>query len=103
MSFVAAVRGFAGEITGSVVSKREERIVVEVKDVSNLWRGNRAENAETLVGTRIVVVAGDNANVKRFLELVETGEEIRLDLAHREGERFQLVELNADQRERIQR
>lgn len=102
-NFISAVSGFAGEVTAEVTAIRDAGVVVQVADVSNIWRGNRAENPQALVGRGILVVAGDNANVRKFLGLLEQGAEVRLDLAHVEGERFRLVELNADQRERIER
>jgi flagellar hook assembly protein FlgD len=97
---------FAGMIQGEVASKHNGAIVFAVKKVSKVWRTNRAENAEALVGKKVLVtgrsVDGHPVEtVARFIAGLQVGETVEIDVAHRDGEALTILELTEDQRERV--
>jgi hypothetical protein len=97
---------FAGMIQGEVVSKHGGAIVVAVKKVSKVWRTNKAENAEALVGKKVLVngrsVDGHPVKtVARFIASLKVGETVEIDVAHRVGVALTILELTEDQRERV--
>ncbi len=94
---------FAGLIRGKVVEKREGQAVVTVERVLRKWRTNRAEDAESLVGNRVLVAGGQSDASKRFVAKLEVGETVDLDVAHKSGEVLTILELLPEQRERVAR
>lgn len=99
---------FAGMIRGKVKAKQDGRITVAVEAVTRTWRTNEAENPQSLVGREVRVearrVEGRPAPlVARFLDDVEPGETVEIDVAHRGGDVLTILELTAEQRERVKR
>jgi hypothetical protein len=97
---------FAGMIRGEVVSKHNGQIVVAVEQVTQVWRTNMAENAEALVGNKVLVNARSLdghpvETVARFIASLKIGETVEIDVAHRQGEAMTILELTEDQRERV--
>jgi hypothetical protein len=92
---------FAGMIEGKVVAKREGQVVVLVDKVTREWRTNRAKNSQALVGKRVLVAGGRSDAIHRFVAGLEVGETVELDVAHKQGEVLTILELTADQRERV--
>jgi hypothetical protein len=97
---------FAGMIQGKVVAKHDGEVVVAVEKVTKLWRSNKADNPEALIGKK-VLVNGPKADsrhgesVARFLATLKVGETVEIDVAHRKGEALTILELTEDQRERV--
>lgn len=91
---------FAGLIRVKVVEKREGQAVVTVESVLRKWRTNRAKNAESLIGNRVLVAGGPSDASKRFVAKLEVGESVDLDVAHKSGEVLTILELLPEQRER---
>jgi hypothetical protein len=98
-----AATGFAGMIRGKVVHKLlDQGLVVQVSAVVKSWEHSKAKDANSLVDTTLVVkVAAGNENTAKFIRLVHEGEEVTLDVAHKEGVALTLLELTEDQRERV--
>ncbi len=92
---------FAGLIRCKVVEKREGQAVVTVGRVLRKWRTNRAEDAESLVGNRVLVAGGQSDASKRFVAKLEVGETVELDVAHKSGDVLSVLELLPEQRERV--
>ena len=92
---------FAGMIQAKVLEKREGQIVVLVDKVTREWRTNRAKKSGALVGQRVLVAAGEPQTHHRFLASLEVGDTVELDVAHRQGEALTILELTAEQRERV--
>jgi hypothetical protein len=98
-----AAAGFAGMIRGKVVHTVDRGLLVKVADVSKVWEHNRAQDAQSLVGKTVLVRPGEKNRLHHvFMRLVHPGEEVTLDVAHRDGEALILLELTQDQRERVQ-
>jgi len=102
----AAARGFAGMIEGKVVAAKGTKIVLAVEKIANVWQHSKAENPESLVGQKVVVVCrmeeGKPAgNLVRFIATLKAGETTKLDVRNDKGNRLVLLELTAEQRERI--
>jgi hypothetical protein len=94
--------GFAGMIRGKVVHKLDHGLVVQVSAVVKTWEHNKAKEADRLVDATLVVkVAAGNENMAKFIGLVHEGEEVTLDVAHKERGALTLVELTEEQRERV--
>ena len=94
--------GFAGMIRGKVVHKLDSGLVVQVSAVEKAWEHSKAKDANSLVGTTLVVkVAAGNENMVKFIGLVHEGEEVTLDVAHKERGALTLLELTEEQRERV--
>jgi len=95
-------KGFAGMLSGKVVSKQYGQLVLEITEVGQTWKHSKAETPKALVGKRIAVVGRDKeGNASRFIALVKVGESLTLDVANREGETLTILELTEDQRARI--
>ena len=94
-------------IRAEVAEKRDGgQIVVLVKEVTRQWEGNKAENAKSLVGKKVLVDGRRQGRVPertiaRFLGVVKIGEVVELDVAHQRGEALTLVELTQEQRKRV--
>lgn len=97
---------FAGVIRGKVESKRRGALVVLVESVVKEWEHNKAEDSRALVGKRVLVDLRTEDGrpapaLARFARVVQPGEVVDLDVAHKEGEALTLLELNEEQRERV--
>jgi hypothetical protein len=94
--------GFAGMIDGKVVHKLDHGLVIQVSAVKKSWEHSKAKDANSLVGATLVVkVAAGNENMVKFIGLVHEGEEVTLDVAHKERGALTLLELTEEQRERV--
>jgi hypothetical protein len=98
-----AAASFAGMIRGVVVEKRDGQFVFKVGKVLKQWKHSRAKDAEALIGKNVLVDSGKNDLIRRFVTQLERGEEVSLDVAHKDGEALTILELTADQRERVKR
>jgi hypothetical protein len=92
-------------IRAKVVSKMKGKLVVTVEGVTEEWRHSKAEDSKALVGKKVLVdgrkVEGEPVkSIARYLESLEVGEVVVLDVAHQRGEALTLLELSAEQRER---
>jgi hypothetical protein len=98
---------FAGMIKGKVWAKQNNgEIAVAVEKVTKVWRTNKADNPETLVG-KMVWVVGRSVDghpvetIARFIASLKLGETVEIDVAHRDGKALIIMELTGDQRERV--
>jgi hypothetical protein len=55
------------------------------------------------VGKRVLVTAGSSEPHRRFVAGLEVGETVEMDVAHKQGEALTILELTAEQRERVSR
>ncbi len=97
---------FSGLIRAKVVAKRDIGVVVHVGEIVRQWKHSKAEDAASLVGKRVLVrpfvEEGKPArSIVRYLSLLEVGDSVRLDVAHRQGESLTLLELDEEQRARV--
>lgn len=102
----AAAKGFAGMIEGKVVAAKGTKIVLAVEKIGAVWKHSKAEDPESLVGQKVVVVCrveeGKPAsNHVRFIATLKAGETTSLDVRNDKGNRLVLLELTAEQRQRI--
>ena len=94
--------GFAGMIRGLVVQKFDGGFTFKVARVVEEWKANKAKDSKSLVGKTIqIAVDGTQENAARFFKILEAGAEVTLDVAHKSGESLTIVELTAEQRERV--
>ncbi len=97
-------KGFAGMLTGQVVSKQYGQLVIQISNIDKSWRHSRAEKPQSLVGKRISVTARANAdNIGRFIAAIPVGESIEIDVANKSGDSLTILELTEEQRGRIKR
>lgn len=99
-----AAAHFAGMIEAKVLSKRDGQIVVLVQKVLREWRGSRAEEPKALVGKKVLVVSPkteEDDMIARFMNGLEVGESVTLDVVHNRGEALTLLELTEEQREKV--
>jgi hypothetical protein len=92
---------FAGMIRGVVVAKRDGQVVFKVARITKEWKHSRADNAESMIGKNVLVAPAAHESIRRFVSKLERGEELTLDVAHKGGEILTILELTADQRERV--
>ncbi len=92
---------FAGMIRGIVVEKRDGQFVFKVGRVLKQWKHSKADNADAMIGKNVLVKPGNHDPVRRFVAKIERGEEMTLDVAHKDGEALTILELNEEQRERV--
>lgn len=105
-------RGFAGMMTGKVISKGEDRIRVEVTGIRRRWKHSKAENAESLIGKEVTlrIVPGIYkkkpdylAHVRAFFGLLKVGDSDAFDVKHDEGDSLVFLELTRAQAERVEK
>lgn len=92
---------FAGLIRGTVTRKLDRGIVVKISGVPKQWKQSGAKEAEALVGKSVVVTPGENQNARRLIRLLQPGNEVTLDVAHKSGETLTILELTEEQRARV--
>jgi hypothetical protein len=99
-----AAAGFAGMIQGKVIQKLDGGFTLAVEKVVKEWEHNKAKDTQSLVGKMVWIKAGvREGNVARFARLLKVGEQITIDVADKGGEALTLLELTADQRERVKK
>ena len=54
-----------------------------------------------MIGKHVLVKPGNHDSIRRFVVKLKRGEELSLDVAHKEGEALTILELSEDQRERV--
>lgn len=96
-----AAAEFAGLVRGTVVRVRDRGLVLHVDQVVRQWEHSKAQNADALVGKRIAVDAAPRDGVIAFLRSLKAGDQVTLDVAHREGEQLTVLELTEEQRQRV--
>lgn len=96
-----AARGFAGMLSGKIASKTGSRIVLVVSEVGKVWKPSRARNPQSLVGCKVTIDGSRADQIVRFVEGLKVGEVVTLDVANREGGVLTILELTADQRQRV--
>jgi hypothetical protein len=93
--------GFSGTVQGKVVSIKGTRFFLDIEKVVNVWKNNKAEDPESLAGTKTMVVArqkeGKHAN---FVKTLKVDEELTIELRHEKGNTLNILELNEEQRKR---
>ena len=99
--------GFAGMIRVKVIAKRDLGLVVSVEEVTKTWEHNKAPDAKSLVGKRVLVTIDRQGpqNVRllnRYLGTLKPGDVTELDVAHKGGEELTLLELTAEQRKKVE-
>jgi hypothetical protein len=104
------LRGFSGRLHGTVCELREHGVVLEVDDVLDVWKDNRAAQPRAAVGRRLLVnvqwVRGDGGRWhpaethQRFLKTLEVGEELAIEVRNDEADRLHILELSEAQRAR---
>jgi len=105
-------KGFAGMITGKVVSKGEDQVLVEVSKIDRTWKHSKAENAESLVGKLVTIKIvpqtyakkkGYLAHVRKFFGLLKAGDSNSFDVKHAEGDNLIFLELTKAQAEQVEK
>jgi flagellar biosynthesis GTPase FlhF len=105
-------KGFSGMLEGEVLGKVENGFILKVTKVIKVWRNNKAENAESLVGMEVVINVkwekGQDGNWHpveaqiRYVRSLEKGATIQIEVINDEGNRLHIGELSKEQREKGQ-
>jgi hypothetical protein len=103
------MKGFSGMLRGKVISKEKKGIVIKVEKILKLWKGNKAENPESAIGKKLLVmprwVKGDDGKWHPyelhilFLKRIKVGETIDIEVINEEGDVLHILELSGKQRE----
>jgi hypothetical protein len=105
------VRGFSGQVRGVVAEKSgDNAFAFRVARVLQVWKNNKATVPELLGGLTVLVrprwaqVDGGAwrpvASHVAFIAGLRAGQEMTLEIVNDEGERFAILELSGEQRER---
>jgi hypothetical protein len=106
----AGAKGFAGIISGKIVTAGTDQAVVEVLKVEKSWKHSEATAAESMVGKQIAVKVtpqlyakkpGYQALVTAFFKALKVGDVESLDVRNKEGDGLTFLELTDAQRERV--
>ena len=105
-------KGFSGMLEGEVLGKVENGFILKVTKVLKVWRNNKAENAESLVGMEVVINVkwekGQDGNWHpveaqiRYVRSLKKGATIQIEVINDEGNRLHIGELSKEQREKGQ-
>ena len=103
------MKGFSGMVRGKVVAKVDKGFVLKIEKILKLWDGNKAKNPKSAIGKKFLVgprwVKGDNGKWHPyelhvlFIRKLEVGQNIVIEIVHQEGHKFNMLELNGEQRE----
>ena len=108
--FPAGARGFAGMLSGKVVSKGGNELVIKVTAIEKTWKHNKAEKPESLVGQQVTMrikpeiykkKEGYVAKVRKFFDLLKVDDVEKFDCRHDEGNELTFLELTKEQLERV--
>lgn len=104
--------GFCGMLSGRVVSKAEDKIVIQVVKIDRTWKESKAKNANCLVTKQVTIridpqlysKKGNDylARVRKFFDLLKVGETSSFDVRHSEGDVFTFLELDEAQNRRAE-
>lgn len=107
----AGAAGFAGMITGKVISKGEDRVLVEVLKIDRTWKHSKAEKPEVLVGKQVTIKirpqvyaqkGGYPDRVRKFFALLKVGDSDSFDVKYSDAGSLVFLELTKAQIERIE-
>ena len=101
--------GFSGMLKGKVVSKQKNGFVLKVEKIEKLWKGNKAKNAESVIGKKVLINVQWEQHKKgkwrpvplqaKYVEKLKVGAVISIEVKNDEGERLHILELSKEQRE----
>ncbi|MBI4613173.1 MAG: hypothetical protein HY720_06140 [Planctomycetes bacterium] len=107
------MKGFSGELSGTIVSTGELGIVLAVERVGRVWEKNEAPHPGSAVGKKLLInvqwVQGDDGNWHpfethvRFFRTLRPHQKLMIEVVNDEGERLHVLELTEEQRERASR
>ena len=101
-----SVRGFAGQVKGTVAAKGEKSFDLKVTEVLKTWEANKATKPADLVGLTITVTSpwvkvGDRMQQAgtrlAFVQKVQVGQDLTLEIKHSERDQFVITELTKEQ------
>jgi len=96
--------GFSGTLEGTVVAKQDCAFTLQVARIAKLWRGNKAENAESAIGKKLSIKARCGKDGKpsaihvRFIGTLKVGGKLCIEAKDGKKGLF-ILELNKEQRE----
>lgn len=99
-----SIAGFSGLVRGVVVEKKPQDIITfKVAKIGKLGEGNKAQDANALVGKTVQVAWGTKEDklgklCKAFIQKLKEGDRIGLELKHFDKDTFTILELSEDQR-----
>ena len=107
----AGATGFAGMITGKVISKGEDQVLVEVLKIYRTWKHSKAEKPEYLVGKQVTIKIvpkvyakkkGYLDRVRKFFALLKVGDSDSFDVKYSDADSLTFLELTKAQNNRIE-
>jgi hypothetical protein len=105
-------KGFAGMVSGKVIAKDGNGLVIEVTKIDRTWKHSKAENASVLVGKRVKLIVvpqtyakkeGYAAKVQKFFNLLKAGDTESFDVKDSETGCLKFLELTEAQKERVEK
>jgi len=101
-----AAHGFAGEILGKVVAKRNNAVVLNIERVMRVSpEVSRAERPQSLHGKNVLIAAFDRGRhapeIVRYLGSLEVDDDVMFDVRHLDGNRLTVMELSEGQRREL--
>ncbi|MFH1227784.1 MAG: T9SS type A sorting domain-containing protein [Planctomycetota bacterium] len=109
-SFPKGLKGFCGVLAGTVVSVQEDGFILKVQkslpvDYMDLSEGNFSKEPKSAVGKELLISAKCDKvqpieTQIRFIKSLKPGEEIKIEVVNKEGERLDILELSKEQLKR---
>jgi len=85
-------RGFLGLLQGKLVKKTDAGFILQVEKVVKTWKGNKAENLDSLIGKELPFTA-KRPHMRERVAARKAGDAIVVGGAHRGGGRLEAVEV----------
>jgi hypothetical protein len=110
----AGARNFAGMVTGKILAKTDDRLIIEVTEITKTWKHSKAEDAKAMVGRKIAMVVKAETysrkdggtkylgTVRQYFALVKVGDVDTFDVRHNEGDVLTFMELDKRQLKRLE-
>ena len=91
------MKGFKGQVIGSIVKKGEAEFVLKIEKVTRIWDQSTATNPQSGVGTSIVVNIDRNQRLGeellKILAGLKTGDRVEVEAFNLAGSEFKAMEL----------
>lgn len=104
-------KGFAGMLTGKVITPSTDQVVIEVTKIEKTWKHSTATSAESLVGKQVALKVvpslyakkpGYQALVAKFFAQLKAGDVESFDCKQAEGDGLTFLELTKGQKEKVE-
>jgi len=95
-SLPEGIRGFRGMLIGTIVAKGNERFLLKVEKVTRVWKHNKAQNPQCIVGKKVEIGLWPRSRLveqhRATLKTLKVGDRVVVEAFHFGGDELSVVE-----------